>query len=61
MSSSTTPASHYAFTVKMLRCCHDRIPTVLDQADLAENAQRWGEEFVDLLVSRSSFYHCHKY
>ena len=56
MSSSSTPAAgHYAFAIKMLRWCHEHIPTVSDQANLAENARKWGMEFADLLVSRSAF------
>ena len=53
MASSSAPAAgHYAFAVKMLRRCHDRIPTT---SDSAENTCKWGEEFADLLVSRSAF------
>ena len=53
MSLSSAPATgHYAFAIKMLRRCHDRIPTT---SDSAENACKWGEEFADLLVSRSYF------
>ena len=56
MSLSSAPAaSHYAFAVKMLHWFHKHIPTVSDQADLAENARKWGMEFADLLVSRSAF------
>ena len=56
MSSSSAPtAGHYAFAVKMLRWCHKHIPTASNQADLAENARKWGMEFADLLVSCSTF------
>ena len=56
MSSSSAPAAgHYAFALKMLRWCHERIPTPSDQADSAENARKWGMEFADLLVSHSAF------
>ena len=61
-SSSASAAGHYAFTLKMIRWCHERIPTPSDQADSAENARKWGMEFADLLVSRSPFSDsCFKY
>ena len=56
MSSSSAPTTgHYAFALKMLRWCHECIPTPSDQADSAENARKWGMEFADLLVSCSGF------
>ena len=60
MSLSTALASHYAIAVKLLRHCHDQIPTILNQADSAENVHKWGEEFADLIVSPSSSYHLRK-